>query len=240
METFFDGDSINLTATPATGYTYGPWSGGGCSGSAATPCVVSMTEARSVTANFTVLAEYTLDITLTNGSTSGNVSSSPAGVDCGNGTSVCQGTYYDGTAVTLSAIPATGYVHGSWSGGGCSGSTASNCNVTVDYAKTVEAEFILAPVQYQLQVDIPNIHIGALGAVSSSTGGIVCTTGTVGTCSADIDNGTIVTLTATPNTIALPYSKFVSWSGDCSGTVAEVAVTMSSAKSCTAEFDLNI
>jgi hypothetical protein len=43
--------SVVLTAAPAVGFTFGGWTGGGCSGTALT-CTVSMTAARNVTATF--------------------------------------------------------------------------------------------------------------------------------------------------------------------------------------------
>lgn len=46
---FASGTSVTLTATAASGYSFSGWSGG-CSGTGS--CTVSMTQARSVTANF--------------------------------------------------------------------------------------------------------------------------------------------------------------------------------------------
>lgn len=51
--TFTGGDSVTLTATPATNYNFAGWSGA-CSGTAG--CSVMMTAAESVTASFTTLA----------------------------------------------------------------------------------------------------------------------------------------------------------------------------------------
>jgi cysteine-rich repeat protein len=44
------GSSVTLTATPAAGSTFSGWSGGGCSGTGS--CLVTMTQATSVTASF--------------------------------------------------------------------------------------------------------------------------------------------------------------------------------------------
>jgi uncharacterized repeat protein (TIGR02543 family) len=46
------GTSVTLTETPASGYTFSGW-GGACSGVSST-CTISMTEAKSVSASFTV------------------------------------------------------------------------------------------------------------------------------------------------------------------------------------------
>ncbi|MBI3031702.1 MAG: fibronectin type III domain-containing protein, partial [Candidatus Rokubacteria bacterium] len=49
------------------------------------------------------------------GTASGTVTSAPAGITCGTD---CSEPYASGTAVTLTATPATGAVFGGWSGGG--------------------------------------------------------------------------------------------------------------------------
>lgn len=71
------------------------------------------------------------------GTGSGSVSSSPAGISCG---SDCSENVAPGTTVTLTATPASGSTFGGWSGGGCSG-TAPTCGVTVNTSTTVTATF---------------------------------------------------------------------------------------------------
>jgi len=68
------------------------------------------------------------------------------------------------------------------------------------------------------------------GTVASSPRGIICGA----TCSASYINGTVVTLTAAPDT---PGSTFAGWSGACTGT-GTCSVTMSAAKSVTATFNV--
>ena len=75
-----EGSDITLQAVPADHWVFTGWSGA-CSGSADT-CVVSMSEARSVTAIFTPLYRARV---LTDGSGLGSVTSSPGGIDCGGG-----------------------------------------------------------------------------------------------------------------------------------------------------------
>ena len=74
------GQSVTLTAAAATGSTFSGWSGEGCSGTGT--CVVTMSAARTVTANFT-LNTYTLTVNKT-GAGSGTVTSAPTGIDCGS------------------------------------------------------------------------------------------------------------------------------------------------------------
>ena len=70
------------------------------------------------------------------GTGSGTVTSVPAGISCGAG---CSGSYAGGTAVTLTATPATGSIFTGWGGGGCSGT--GPCTVTA--TTTVTGTFTL-------------------------------------------------------------------------------------------------
>jgi uncharacterized delta-60 repeat protein len=81
------------------------------------------------------------------GSGSGTVTSSPSDIACG---SDCSASYNQGTSVTLTAVPNSGFVFIGWSGGGCTGTGI--CTVTMDSAKTVTAEFAdtIAPTGYLL------------------------------------------------------------------------------------------
>ena len=66
-----------------------------------------------------------------------------------------------------------------------------------------------------------------IGTVTSDVGAIDCGI----TCSADYDDGTVVTLTAA----AASGSRFTGWSGPCTGT-GTCVVTMSQARNVTAGF----
>ncbi len=76
---------------------------------------------------------YTLSVTV---SGSGDVTGTPATVDCSSGT--CSHSLPGGTRVTLTAVPATGYVFGGWSGA-CSGT--ATCSLTLTSNESVTATF---------------------------------------------------------------------------------------------------
>ena len=131
---FDDGTSVTLTATANANAnaTFTGWSGAGCSGTGT--CVVTMDQARSVTATFT---RNTHVLTVTKAGTGGGtVSSTPAGIDCGP---TCSASFDDGTSVTLTATANANATFTGWSGAGCSGT--GTCVVTMDQARSVTATF---------------------------------------------------------------------------------------------------
>jgi hypothetical protein len=210
------GTVVTLTANPAASSDFAGWTGAGCSGTGT--CIVTLDQARSVTATFTLKTE-TLNVSK-NGTGNGSVSSSPAGITCG---ATCSAGFDHGTVVTLSANPAVGSDFTGWTGEGCSGT--GDCVVTMDAARSVTATFTLKTETLNVSKD----GTGS-GSVSSSPAGITCGA----TCSAGFDYGTVVTLTATPNT----SSDFTGWTGEgCSGT-GDCVVTLDQARSVTATFTL--
>ncbi len=155
------------------------------------------------------------------GTGSGTVMSSPAGIDCG---ATCTFDFDSGASVTLTATPASGSSFTGWSGSGCSGT--STCTVTMSEARAVTAEFaVVPPGQFDLMVS--KSGTGA-GTVTSSPAGINCGSD----CSETLPSGTSVTLTAAP----AADSTFTGWSGSgCSGT-STCTVVMSEARAVTAQF----
>ncbi len=131
-EAYSHGTSITLTATAATGSTFGGWSGGGCSGTGS--CVVTLTAATTVTATFT-LTTHVLTVSRA-GTGTGAVTSNPAGITCGTD---CSQAYTYGTSVTLTAASLPGSAFAGWSGG-CSGT--GTCTVTMTTARTITATFV--------------------------------------------------------------------------------------------------
>ena len=211
--------TVTLTAAPTATSTFTGWAGA-CTGTG--PCTVTMTAAASVTANF-ALNTYLLTVAR-NGTSTGGVSSNPAGIDCGPGTD-CTETYAGGTVVTLTATPDLGAVFAGWSGGGCTG-TVPTCNTTVSAATTVTATFNLSVHRLSVVKD----GTGA-GTVTSVPSGVNCGA----TCFRDTNYGTAVTLNPAPAV----GSTFTGWSApECPGTGA-CTVTVTAARTINATFTLN-
>jgi endoglucanase len=210
------GTSVTLTATPASGSTFGGWIGA-CSGTATT-CVVSMTAARAVTAAFN---SSTTSFTLTVGKTGqglGTVTSSPAGINCG---STCSANFGSGASVTLTAAASSGSSFVGWSGA-CTGT--GTCTVSMTQARSVTANFNTATT---FSLGVTRAGTGS-GTVTSSPSGINCGT----SCTASFANGTSVTLTQS----AASGSTFAGWSGSCTGT-GSCVLAMTAARSVTATFN---
>ena len=209
---FADATLVTLTPAATTGSAFAGWSGD-CTGTGG--CTVTMSQARSVTATFTLVAEQ---LTVSkSGSGTGTVTSSPAGITCG---ATCSHSYDFGTMVTLTPAADSGSVFAGWSGD-CTGT--GGCTVTMSQARSVTATFNL--VAEQLTVSKSGT---GTGTVTSSPAGITCGA----TCSHSYDSGTMVTLTPAADS----GSVFAGWSGDCSGTGA-CTVTMDQARSVTAAFN---
>ena len=128
--------SVTLTATAATGSTFTGWTGAGCTGT--DPCTVSMTEARSVTATFT-LQNFALTVTKA-GTGAGNVISTVPGgaITCG---ATCSASFNYGTSVLLTASAAVGSTFTGWSGNGINCPGTGACSLTMDQARSVTANF---------------------------------------------------------------------------------------------------
>lgn len=86
-----------------------------------------------------VVNRYTLSVNK-EGTGSGHVSSSPAGISCG---ADCSEAYLSGAVVTLTATPDAGSTFEGWVGGGCAGTESCTVSVTSDI--TVTSRFGTSP-----------------------------------------------------------------------------------------------
>jgi uncharacterized repeat protein (TIGR02543 family) len=119
------GSTVTLTASPASGWQFSGWSGD-LTGTNS-PATITMDDDKDITATFTQLSvtQYALTV---NTAGSGSVVLNPPG-----------GVYDAGTAVTLTASPASGWQFSGWSG---DLSGASNpATITMDDDRDVTATF---------------------------------------------------------------------------------------------------
>ena len=139
-EPYTQGTSVTLTADPNNNSNFGGWTGA-CSGMSLT-CSVMMNGDRSVTATFTSIA-HTLTVSIVGtGTSSGTVTSNPAGINCPG---TCSADFAQGSDVVLTATADTGSEFTGWSGGGPGCSGTGTCTVTMDGPKSVTANFGPAP-----------------------------------------------------------------------------------------------
>jgi hypothetical protein len=155
---------------------------------------------------------YTLAVSVTG---SGMVTSSPSGISCG---ATCSAGFATGTQVVLDATPAAGASFTGW-GGACSGT--GSCQVTMNAATSVTANFTQTD-------ELLTVNVSGNGAVTSNPSGVSCPAD----CSAVFAGASVVTLTAAPGA----GGSFSGWGGACGGTATTCNVTMSSAEGVTAIF----
>jgi len=139
-ETYVSGTVVTLMAAASEGSTFAGWSG--CDTVSDTTCTVTISEAKSVVATFT-LQRFTLEVTK-NGIARGIVTStsnpaSSSQIDCGTN---CSADYNWATEVTLA--PAFADFSVRWRG--CDVVSGSTCVVTMRSAKSVRATFVGVPV----------------------------------------------------------------------------------------------
>ncbi|WP_146926785.1 YncE family protein [Cellulomonas xylanilytica] len=135
----------------------------------------------------------------------GQVTSSPAGIDCPG---TCTAAFEAGADVTLTARPGESSTLLGWSRA-CSGAMAANgCVLVVTGALEVGAAFAEAPEQVPVAVTV----VGG-GTVESEPAGLSCDAAS-SPCEASFAAGSAVTLTGHGDA----DSGEVAWSGSCAGT----------------------
>lgn len=199
--TYLQGAGATVTATPAEGYLFERWEG--ALNGTGNPAELTMDEDKTVTAVFALIPpDYNLAT---------NVSPNNGGTITESG----DGTYVEGTIVTLSAFPAGGFLFDRWEGS-ATGST-NPIEVTMDADKTVTAVFVEAPP------DIANLTTSVSpadsGTVTDNGGGAYVLGGTA-------------TVTAVPGDDYL----FDHWEGAATGSDNPIEIVMNSDKQVTAVF----
>jgi hypothetical protein len=172
---FSGGATVTLTAVPASGSVFAGWSGGGCTGTGS--CTVQINSNMTVTAAFNTSAPpppppppsgtFTLNVTKVQNGGTGNVTSSPPGIDCG---ATCTANFASGTSITLFASATSGRF-ASWTGGPCAGSTNPSCAFTLGANTTATASFANQPLTF-IESTLPDGNVGAdYSAFINTTGG---------------------------------------------------------------------
>jgi uncharacterized repeat protein (TIGR02543 family) len=124
---FNHGMSPAIVATPDTGYDFTGWSGAGVTSSSSASTTASMTQVRSLTANFS-LKSYTLSLQSGNG-----------------GIIVGAGTFYHGQQATIQATPQTGYQFDTWKEAGVSINANPSTTILMNGDKNWTAIFTIQP-----------------------------------------------------------------------------------------------
>ena len=200
-----------LTAVSEPGWSFGSWTG--CDASSGTSCTETMTSTKLVTAHFTQNgATETLTVSSTG---SGTVTSNDGYINCGGS---CTHIYANGTTVTLTAAPSSGWSFNTWEDLGL-----NPCNVTMTSSAAITAAFSQIPLNYLLTVSS-----SGSGTVSSGDGYINCGA----SCTHSYASGTSVMLNASPASGWV----FNGWSGACSGT-GSCLITMNAIDSVVAAFN---
>lgn len=191
--------TVSLAAVPFQGYAFSFWSGD-VSGTD-NPLVVRMDHNKTIVANF-VRGQYYLT-TQAQPFMAGTVAPS-------------SGNYEYGQAVTLSAIPNTGYYFSGWSGD-ASGSDNPK-TITITKNTNVIASFVQKT--YKLNVNInPNPLAGYVGYIDPAANDTY-------------PSGKVVSLSAIPNGDYM----FVNWSGDFVSSSPLITITMDRNYNLTANF----
>jgi len=144
-----DGTVITLTAIPSLGWEFSGWGGALLASGTTNPTSLVMSQDRWVQATFTEssIDRYTITA-VTSGQ--GSIDLSP------------NGPYADGTTVTLTAVPASGWVFAGWGGALLSQGTTNPASLNMDQDRWVQAIFTEVP-------ELPNGDLVVLRFESSHT-----------------------------------------------------------------------
>jgi len=182
------------------GATFNGWTG--CTSEEAGKCVVVMSKAREVKAQFTAPApaKFTLEAHVGG---HGEVQAEGGTIACKEGSGQCGEEVSSSSAVKLHAVAEAGWKFEEWTEGPCAGSTAVACQFSMPgHNVTVAARFGISH-NHSLTV----VKFGQ-GAVASTPSGLSCGAAQF-ECAAEFAEGTKVTLSESP---AAGY-EFAGWIG---------------------------
>jgi trimeric autotransporter adhesin len=195
--------TVTLTAAADAHNHFVEWSGadvGSCASPTALTCQVTMSQARSLSAEFAPNLHTLTAIPTGSGSVSATSGALSA---CEQAGGTCSGQYQEASTVTLTATPAA-HNHVTWSG--CTAVPSANtCEVTV------LASDLSVHADFAVNTHALTVAITSLGAVSADHGAISACAAAAGICSGIYDEASTVILVATP-----AAHKHIVWgAGDC-------------------------
>lgn len=213
------GTQVMLIAVSGAGSHFTQW-GGDCGESTESMLNIVMDAAKTCEAHFELDAN-TETVALTVEKPDGGMVKDLTGpIDCGD---TCTADYTKDSTVELKAIASAGFQFKEWSN--CATSTDNPLTVTADTDKTCGATFEPASTNVFALTVTPS---PTNGKITTQDGHIDCGT----TCTKDYDAGTSVSLNAIPDS----GFSLAGWTGDCTGTEPTLALTLDSAKTCSATF----
>jgi len=216
--------AISLRAVAGSGATtdFHGWTGA-CTTGLSTSCTLTMSTAKSTTANFAG-SSTTYNLTA---AVNGSGSISGAGLKCSfTGSSGCTSPQPAAARVSITATPNPGSNFVSW-GGACTGSSPS-CTVSMNAAENVTATFqAQAPAS-----DTLTLNVTGAGTVTAGTKKCTSTAKKPAICTQTVSGGGSVSLKATP---ARGYA-FSGWTGACTGTKTTCVIVLNDSVSVSAIF----
>jgi hypothetical protein len=200
---------VTLTATPQPNWLFEGWSGNACIVSG-DRCTIRLSSIGGTTHN--VQARFRamgIDITVDG---NGRVTSSPGSINCPG---TCSQDYANGTAVRLTAQPASGWRFTGWSP---TCGSSNPCTVTVTGRHQLRANFAPIP-QATLTVTVDGSGQVSGSLVEGGPAVIACPTD----CTETLPNGTQLSLNAVPQS----GWRFAGWtSGNCTASGISCRVTL--------------
>jgi len=231
------GTTVILQPADVSNATFVSWSGcGSVAGTGlASRCSVSVTGAKTVTANFkptgyALTAKTYPVVTPTFTPPYGGRLQAPTSppISCQSGSATytaCSGLAANGAALVVTAVPDAGAKVTSWSG--CTTAAEATCTIAaMTSARTVSATFGAASV-------IVSANVSGSGTITAPVGGaVVDGMSCPGDCSAAVTSGGSITLTASP----AAGQEFVAWTGCASTTTSCTLSSLTAPVTVTATF----
>lgn len=257
---------VTLTATPDTGYKFTGWAnpkecvsyetnsaGNGI-------CSVRMSKGKTLRANFKRISASSSKSSVSsslapagtfmlklNKPTGGTITSNDSVINCGFGGAACDTSYTNGTEITLTAAPSSGWMFNGWNGwkgascsetGGEGFNSIGNytCKIKINKNTAVNVGFSI----YRTLTVNKSSSVSGSGMVkvgsTSKTESNECKFDVSSSCQTYVPSGTKLTLTAVPSA----GSSFAGWSGNACAVSSQdkkvCAITLNSNKTVSAIF----